>query len=542
MNLSGIELTKKFNKILLIHFFLLIIPQFSFPQDSTFIKSHLNYLGSDLFQGRGTGTIGGELAAKYIALYLNKYELLPMGYENTFYQYIPMHGTKPKDDSEIIIINKNHSSLKIKKDFQFFHIDGRIFAPNPIPMVFVGYGISAHEFGYDDYANVDVEGKVVLYLEGEPISENSEFFNGMLPTNYSFADTKQKIALSKGAVGTIQIPSFSCRSEADWEKISQEFYFEDITLAYLPTPLLSILLNPKSASIIFNNSLYSFDSIMEMSKTQNLKSFELQTQLILKPKSVRRDFVSSNVVGFISGNDQELRNEYIVISAHYDHLGIGLPVMADSIYNGVLDNAIGVSALLELAKIISENSASFKRSVIFLFVTGEEKGLLGSSYFIENPPIPINNIVANINVDGLAVIDVFNSIVGVGAEFSSLNNSLHKVAASNNLRVDKIPSEFDSFESFLHSDQLAFALAGIPSILISDGIDYVNYSREEALHKWQYYINKKYHTPFDDLNQSINYKAVNKHIKILYDFILEVANNKSKIEWNSMAPFKRNEK
>ena len=188
--------------------------ELSVAQDSVSIKKHLEYLGSDIFEGRGTGTIGGELAAKYLALHLNKYELTPMGYENTFYQYIPMHGSKPSDDSKIIIINETIDTLNIKKDFQFFHTGGRIIAPNPIPMVFVGFGISAQEFDYNDYENVNVEGKVVLFVEGEPSSDNPDYFNGEFPTNYSFADTKQKIALSKGAVGTILIPAYSCKSNS----------------------------------------------------------------------------------------------------------------------------------------------------------------------------------------------------------------------------------------------------------------------------------------------------------------------------------------
>ena len=532
-------MNKQLNIVLLVTFFLCAVHTNN-AQDSLSIKKHLNYLGSDLFEGRGTGSIGGELAAKYIAINLNKYELTPMGYENTFYQYIPMHGSQATNDSKIIIVGDEVDTLIIKKDFQFFHTGGRIFAPNSIPIVFVGFGISAHEFDYDDYEGINVEGKVVLFVEGEPSSDNPDYFNGEFPTNYSFADTKQKIALSKGAVGTILIPAYSCKSNNDWNKIIQEYYFEDISLAYLPTPLLSIILNPESAPTVFKNSQYSYEAITEMCKTQNFKSFELDSKLLLEPKFVRRDFVAPNVLGSIQGSDEDFKNEYIVVSAHYDHLGIGIPVEGDSIYNGVLDNAIGVSALLELSKMFSENSALLKRSVIFLFVTGEEKGLLGSSYFIEHSPITKHKIVANINIDGLAVIDEFNSIVGIGAEFSSLDKILHDVAISNNLKVDKIPSEFDSYESFLHSDQLAFALAGIPSVLISDGIDYVNYSRDEGIKIWQDYINYKYHTPFDDLNQTINYKAVNEHIKILYDFILKSSKSENKIEWESTSPFQRN--
>lgn len=536
------KLTKYLNKIFQLVNTIIVFPLLIFAQDSTNFNRNLMYLGSDLFEGRGTGTIGGELTAKYLALNLNKYELNPMGYENTFYQYIPMHGNKPTNESKIILVNNSKDTLKIKEDFQFYHIGGRIFAPNPIPIVFVGYGITAQEFNYDDYSNVDVEGKIAVYFEGEPVSKNQDYFNGDYPTTYSFADTKQKIALSKGAIGTIQIPIFSCRTNPEWIKLNHEFYFEDISLAYQPTPLLSILLNPESANKLFLNSNYDFSSVVQMLNENNLKSFELKSKLLIEPKSVRRDFVSPNVLGYLSGNDSKTKNEFVVITAHYDHLGIGLPIENDSIYNGVFDNSIGVSALLELARLFSENNNSFKRSIIFLFVTGEESGLLGSSYFVDHPPIPKSNIVANINIDGLAVIDEFNSIVGIGSKLSSLGEILTDVAEQSNLKVDEIPSEFDSFESFLHSDQLAFALAGIPSVLISDGIDYKHINHNEALFLWKDYINNKYHTPFDDLSQPINYKAVNQHIKVLYNFILKVANSENEIEWNSDSPYQREEK
>ncbi len=526
-------------KIIIFFFFLIFADGSLIAQNSANIKRHLNYLGSDLFEGRGTGTIGGELTAKYLALHLTKYQLTPMGYANTFYQYIPMHGSKPNNNSKIIIINKGKDTLQIKEDFQFYHSGGRIFAPNPIAMAFVGFGISAPEFEYDDYDNINVEGKVVIFVEGEPTSDNSNYFNGEFPTKYSFADTKQKIALSKGAVGTILLPAYTCKSNNDWGKIIKEFYFEDISLAYLPTPLLSIILNPKQAPLLFKKSKYSFDAVKDMYETQSFKSFDLVGKLLFESEFKRRDFVAPNVIGFLEGSSEKLKNEYIVVTAHYDHLGIGLPVKSDSVYNGVLDNAIGVAALLELAKMFSENNILLKRSVIFLFLTGEEKGLLGSSYFAEHLPVPKESVIANLNIDGLAVFGNFNSIIGIGAELSSLNKTLNIVAKNNHLKIEKIPEQFNAFESFLHSDQLAFARAGIPSILISDGLVYENISRREVIELWKDYIHNRYHTPFDDLSQTIDFSASIKHIKVLSDFIRELANTNLEIKWNKQSPFQR---
>ena len=529
---------------LLIGFVLLLSVHFTSAQDSVKIKKHLKYLGSDLFEGRGTGTIGSELAAKYIAFNLNKHNITPLGYENTFYQYVPMHGSKATNKSYLIVlgngkVENNIDTLLINDDFLFAHAAGRIFTPNPIPIVFVGYGITANEYNYDDYKNVNVEGKMVVFLEGEPWSNKKDFFKGNLKTIYSFPDTKQKIALSKGAVGTIQIPSFTGKTNVAWNKLIEEYNFEDITLAYLPTPVLSVLLNPKAANNLFNNSKYSYEKIKKMYSQQKLKSFELNKRLLLHPDIIRRDFLSPNIVGFIEGADVKLKNEYIVVSAHYDHLGIGIPVNGDSIYNGVLDNAIGVSALLELSRILGTKNIALKRSIIFLFVTGEEKGLLGSNYFVEHLPIGKENIIADINIDGLAVWGDFKSIIGVGANFSSLQQILKKVAYQNNLIIEELPQQFDAYESFLRSDQLTFALAGIPSILISDGFRYTNFSKKEILLKWKDYMMNKYHTPFDDLTQKINYKASVKHVKILLSFLKELANTNINVEWKNNSPFQK---
>lgn len=520
----------------ILFYFTLIISTSNYLQAQNIqnIERHLSFLGSDLFEGRGTGTIGGELAAKYIALNLNKYELIPLGYENTFYQYIPMHETKPSEKSSIL--TSANDTLIFNEDFQFIHISGRIFTPNYVPLVFAGYGIDAPEYNYDDYDNVDVVGKIVVYLEGEPYSENQEYFQGDTPSTHYFSHTKQKVALSKGAIGSIQIPNMSCKSPGDWERVIREYSFVDITLAYLPTPTLSLILNPKSAHQLFENSQYSYEKVIEMSINSDLISFELDKKLLLKFDFARRDFVAPNIIGFVEGSDDDLQNEFILISAHYDHLGIGFPVENDSIYNGVLDNAIGVSALLELARMFSEEQLQIKRSILFVFLTGEEKGLLGATYFCDYPLVPIEKIIANVNIDGLAVFGDFNSIVGIGSEYSSLNKILQITGESNDLKIEKIPKGFASYESFLRSDQLAFAIAGIPSILISDGTEIEGMSREEVMVLWKDYIQNRYHTPFDDLNQEIDLTASAKHIQILFDFIKELTNTDEEIDWYNSNP------
>jgi Zn-dependent M28 family amino/carboxypeptidase len=268
-----------------------------------------------------------------------------------------------------------------------------------------------------------------------------------------------------------------------------------------------------------------------------MRSFDLKTKLSFKGEFKRRDFVASNVIGLIEGSDEELRDSYIIVSAHYDHLGIGEAVKGDSIYNGVFDNAAGTAAVLELAKVFASKSIRTKRSIIFLLLTGEEKGLLGSIYYTDHPIKPLYKTIANINIDGVASFDIFKSIVAVGSEYSTLKNNIEHSAEKMNLSIVPIPSQFVESESFNRSDQIAFANAGIPSVLVLDAPDYVNISKTDAIEKFIYYNQNVYHTPFDDLQQPINYDAVNQHLELLFDIIYSLANSESEPEWNSGAPF-----
>lgn len=499
------------------------------------IQKYLEVLASDIFEGRGTGTTGGDLAAKYIALEYSKYGLKPVGNEISYYQNIPMHGSNPLPSSELKIFSGDKDTLlQLEKDYLLYKSGQQTFTPLPVPLVFVGYGIIAPEFDYNDYQSVDVEGKIVVFLDGEPDSDNPEFFNGDAPTIYSYASSKQRMALSRGAAGSILIPD---RKNLIWEKQVSDFAFEDVNLAYSASNNLSILINPEAAGILFEDSDYSFDQILQMNEEKKILSFLLHTKLTFKGEYTQRDFLSQNIAGMIEGSDPDLKDSYLIISAHYDHLGIGPAVNGDSIYNGALDNAIGVSVLLELARSFSELKVPPRRSIIFLALTGEEKGLLGSSYYTDNPLIPLYKTVANINIDGIAFFRDFESIVGIGSEYSTLESYLNQTAVHLDLTVENVPPEFNQFEAFSQSDQVSFASAGVPSILVLEGLKNKHKSREEVLTAFIDYIVNRYHSPFDELNQNIDYIAAAKHTEVLFDLSNNIANSEESPEWKSGSPY-----
>jgi len=495
------------------------------------IEKHLQVLASDFFEGRGTGTKGGDLAAKYIADEFSKYGLKTVGEESSFYQNIPMHGSFPLPASELKIYQEDQeNSLKLYKDYLLYNSGQQTFTPTPLQLIFVGYGIIAPEFDYNDYQSINVEGKIVVFLDGEPKSEDPEFFNGEFPTIYSAPVSKQRLAISRGAAGSILIPT---ANEFNWDEELNNFLFEDVSLAYSASNNLSLLLNPDIAETLFKDAEYSYEKILQLKKDKKILSFPLKTELTFKGEYSQRDFLSQNIAGLIVGNDEQLKDSYLIISAHYDHLGIGPSFKGDSIYNGALDNAIGVSVLLELAKNFCELDQPPRRSIIFLALTGEEKGLLGSYFYTDNPLVPLYKSVANINIDGIAFFRNFKSIVGIGADYSTLKNFLIQTAERYELSLVDVPKEFNGVEAFNQSDQFSFATAGIPSILVLEGPENSTVSRDSVLNAFVDYIVNRYHSPKDDLNQSIDFIAAAKHMEILFDLAISIANSEEKPEWDS---------
>lgn len=502
---------------------------------STNIKNHLTILANDSLEGRGVGTKGGNIAAKYIAEQFSDFGLEKSLKLNSFYQNIPMHGSISLPSSKLTLVQDDTTFNLIYGDDYFLYRSGQqTYIPVPLQLVFVGYGIVAPEYDYNDYQSVDVENKIVVYLDGEPHSKDSGYFNGDLPTIYSNQETKRRTALSRGAAGTILIP---LNKYDDWNSVQKEFYSEDITLAYSVTGNLNIILNPITAEKLFCNSKYSFAEVINMHNENRIKSFTLSTKIKFVNVFKERDFISPNVIGIIPGSDEKLKDTYLIISAHYDHLGIGLPIKGDSIYNGALDNAIGVSVLLELANSFSKLDKKPKRSIVFIATTGEEKGLLGSIYYTDNPVVPLYKTIANVNIDGIAMFKDFESVIGIGAQYSSLDKFLKQTANKFNLIVQDIPDEFSVVGEFNSSDQYAFAMAGVPSILIYEGTRNKSKSEEEVLQAFINYYLEKYHTPFDDINQSIDFDAAVRHAKIIFDFCFNLAKSIDEPQWKDGVNF-----
>lgn len=500
-----------------------------------YIQQHAAVLGSDLMQGRATGSHGERLAADYIRAKLKEFNVSSAVGRRSYFQNIPLHGSKPLPTSEFVLYqNDKKQTFQLGKDYVLYNTGAQTFIPQPLPLVFVGYGIVAPEFDYNDYQTVDVTGKIVVYLSGEPLSDDPNYFDGPQPTIYSYAESKERIAISRGARGCLLIPN-PFEDRVQWGKRINSFLIEDIKLAYSVTDIFSALLNPMSASFLFFNSNHPLDEIWQWRQNNLMFSFELEPQLSFRGQFVERDFFSRNILAEVRGTDAKLRDSYLILSAHYDHLGIGVAVRGDSIYNGVVDNAIGTAALLEIARALSKSPP--KRSVLFLFLTGEEKGLLGSTYYIDNPVVPHYKTVANINIDGLAIFDTFKDVIGFGTELSSLQETLQRSAAVMGLEVSFLPSNFSGIESFARSDQITFAKAGIPAALVMEGVNYDHIDQNLGVKKHIEWMQDIYHSPFDDLEQPINWTAAEQHCQFILTFAWFVANDPKEPTWRQGTPY-----
>jgi len=524
----------------------LLLPSTLYPQTGK--DSHLSeenfrrsttFLASDSLEGRGTGTRGEASAAEYLARMLREYNIQPAGSNGTFFQSVPMHGSTPMPGCRFNVrLQTGEKLLSLREDYVLFKTGAGTFIPSPLPLVFAGYGIAAQEYGYNDYLDVDVNNAIAVVLEGEPQSANPDYFNGTLPTPYSYPEMKQRIAFSRGARGCIVLPNPRMHPVGhSWQSAVQDFLFEHITLLYGVQEIFGAYISPETARLLFEGGSVSYSDILRADTTGAMRSFPMNAFASFQGRFAERDFVSRNVAGIIPGADEDLQDSFVLLSAHYDHLGIGPAVMGDSIYNGLADNAMGVSALLELARVLA-CCVDHRRSILVLFVTGEEKGLLGSRYYCDNPLAPLYKTIANINIDGIAMFDRFRNVVAVGGEYSTLIGHLAASAEAAGLEVSPMPPEFAGSDAFERSDQVAFAAAGIPSILVMDGMQGEKLTSSQMLSLFASWSSNVYHSPFDDLSQPVHFPAVMQHLSLLKALAIRLANTSEPPEWNSGTPFR----
>lgn len=495
--------------------------------------SHIQVLASDDLQGRNTGSEGYRKAAQYVSTEFERAGLKPAG--TAGYLQSVKFDVRMIDEAAsnlALVRNGKAEPLTLGEDASFSlradlapHVDAQA--------VFVGHGLVIPEMKIDELAGLDLKGKIAVYLNGGPSSIPSA-----LKAHYSSAAERWKAYQKAGVIGMATIANPKSM-DIPWDRaklarLNPTMSLSDQKLVESRGLQVAITVNPANAEKIFAASGHTFAEMLKLADADKpLPHFPLNVGFRANVKIGHSQVESPNVVAVRPGSDPKLKDEYVVFSAHLDHLGVGQPIDGDNIYNGAMDNASGVASLIEIATLMKEQDVHLKRSVLFVAVTGEEKGELGSTYFANYPTVPKNSIVADINMDMYLPLFPLKLLEVQGLGESTLGNDIRAAAEKAGVKV--IPDQEPDRSLFTRSDQYSFIKRGVPALAFKFG--YLPGSPEAAIAKeW---VAKRYHAPSDDLNQPVDKTAAAEFNRILLDLGERVANASDRPHWNENSFFKR---
>jgi len=490
------------------------------------IRAHMTFLASDLLEGRGTATRGHRIAAEYVAA---QYELagLEPGANGSWYQDVPFVETIPDAASTVTLTRRGGEPVTLHIFNQFTSYGDPLHGERNVEaeIVFAGYGVTAPDRKYDDYAGIDAKGKIVALFSGAPAA-----FPNAVRAHHSSTPRKCENAARHGAMAIIYLTSPLDAARVAWERSvasakrgSMNWTRPDGTPHGIPrTVSSSVTFNLETTrQLLGNDAKAIFDSL---ERTPKSRALPVRARLHLV--STHSTKTSPNVVGLLRGSDPRLRDEYLVYSSHLDHVGIGEPVDGDAINNGAFDNASGIAAMIEISRALA--AAKPRRSILFLATTAEEKGMKGADYFANNPTVPLDNIAGNINIDMLVMTHATRDLLPFGAETNELGDLARDVARQMNVKLaaDPFPEEM----IFVRSDQIAFVRRGIPAIYISSGFDAVA-SGVDGAREYRDWMRTRYHSPKDDLQQPIDWSAALLLTEFDYRLGLAAANRDARPRW-----------
>jgi Zn-dependent M28 family amino/carboxypeptidase len=513
------------------------------------LMRHISRLGSDEFEGRAPGTQGEETTVNYLERILKKAELAPGNTDGTYIQKVPLVGITTNQDTGLKIktADKNFN-LKFGEDFVARTVRVVDKTSLDADMVFVGYGVDAPEYGWDDYKGMDVRGKVLVMLVNDPpvpdprdsSKLNPKMFGGRAMTYYGRWTYKFEIAAQKGAAG-IFIVHETVPAAYPWAVPRGSFSVENFDLVSKDNNMSRVniegWITNERARELFSTVGMSFDAMKKAAIRRDFKPVDMKAHAKLTIESTIRRIDSKNVVAKLEGSDPRLKDEYVIYTAHWDHFGISLPdAKGDKIYNGALDNASGCASVLEIAKAFKALPKPPARSILFLFVTAEEKGLIGSKYYAENPLYPLAKTVANINIDGVNQWGRTKDITVVGLGNSTLDDVLREAAATQGrvLRPDAEPEK----GFYYRSDHFNFAKQGVPALDPDSGVDYINKPAGYGAKKRDEYTANDYHKPSDEVKPDWDLTGAIDDAQLMFMVGFKVANTVKYPEWSPGTEFK----
>ena len=470
------------------------------------IRAHVRFLSHDLLEGRGTGQRGGDIAAEYIATQYALYGLKPAGDNGTYMQKVPMVGITPAAETTFSLVPANGApmSLKVLDDYVAYDQTQQPQSDIDAPIVFVGYGIHAPEYNWDDYKDTDVKGKVLLVLVNEPPSQDPKFFKGKALTYYGRWTYKYEEAARRGAVGAILIHQAEMASYP-WDVVRNSNSGEKSYLKLDGSPKLKAAawIQLAVAKKLAGASGFDLDKLMFDAQSRNFKPVPFAAKLRAHLVSKIRPFESNNVVAILPGSDAKLKSEAVLYTAHYDHLGIRPDMPGDNIYNGADDNATGCGILLELARAFGQGAEKPHRSILFAAVTGEEQGLLGSEYLGKHPPIPAAHITLDLNYDDLPPLGSPEEVEVSGAERTTFYRTVE--ATAKDFRLAIRPDAHPEAGHYYRSDHFSLARVGIPSFSVNEGLKYKGHDEAWGLQQDEEYNQNHYHQPSDEYRPDMDF-------------------------------------
>jgi Zn-dependent M28 family amino/carboxypeptidase len=494
---------------------------------------HIEVLAGDDYQGRLTGSPGYLKAADYVAAQFKTAGLKPAGVGGTYFQPVEFVSQVVDQAASKATLDLGGKSRPLKMGEDLV-MGSRIPQPTQVSaqLVFIGYGLALPEAKYDDFAAQDLKGKIAVAISGGPDSLSAPL------KAHSRAFATWKAVQKAGAVGLITIPN-PHTMDIPWARLrllaqQSGMYIADPAFQDVASPHFAATINPAHAEALFAASGHSFAQVLERSDThQPIAGFPLHATLTAQVASTRTRVSSPNIVGLLPGSDPSLAAQYVVVSAHLDHLGVGAPINGDPIYHGAMDNAAGVASMIETARAMTSGGARPKRSILFVAVTAEEKGLLGSRYFAEHPTVEKSAIVADINMDEFLPLYPLHHLTALGENESSLGADAREVAKA--MGYDLVPDAEPDRTLFVRSDQYSFIRTGVPSIALMFGHP-PGTQEDQIVREWNAH---RYHSPQDNLSQPVDKAAASEFDAYLDALIRRVADAPEPPHWQADSFFRR---
>jgi Zn-dependent M28 family amino/carboxypeptidase len=496
-------------------------------------------LSSDKFQGRGPGSEGEELTVKFLEDQFKSIGVQPGNPDGTYIQKVPMVGITPDPNMKLEFSSAKIPPTHFQKDFIAW--TKRVVDTSSIdaPLVFVGYGVQAPEYKWDDFKGVNVKGKVLVVLINDPPVPDPNVFGGKAMTYYGRWTYKYEKAAELGAAGCLIIHQTD-RAGYPWEVVRNSWGAEQFDLANPNRNMNRVAIEGwithDLANEIFKAAGKDLASLEKLAATRDFKPVDLGITAKLTVHNKLRHIDSRNVIAKLPGSDPKLKNDYVIYTAHWDHFGIGPEVNGDKIYHGALDNASGVAALLELARAYKKLPTPPKMTMLFLSVTGEEQGLLGSRYYAEHPLYPLAHTMLDINMDGMNVLGKTKDIVMIGRGQSNVDQLVDAVAKQQGRIVKPDPEPEKGF--FYRSDHFSFAKVGVPAFDPDAGTDYIGKPAGWGMKMRDDYTANRYHKPADKVLPDWNMAGAVEDSQMFFLVGYRVAEGQFTPQWSAKSEFR----